>query len=58
MLPGYDLASTVFAIGVKDNHDEFKIRQIGVELAPVPLPAAGFLLLAGLGGLGLARRRR
>jgi hypothetical protein len=30
----------------------------GVALAPVPLPAAAWLLLSGLGGLGAAVRRR
>lgn len=29
-----------------------------VTVAPVPLPAAGFLLLAGLAGLGVTARRR
>jgi len=30
----------------------------GGTMSPIPLPAAGFLMLAGLGGLGLLRRRR
>jgi hypothetical protein len=30
----------------------------GVDVAPVPLPASAWLMLAGLGGVGLSARRR
>ncbi|WP_236019446.1 VPLPA-CTERM sorting domain-containing protein [Fuscibacter oryzae] len=38
----------------KDGH----YSQNLVTVSPVPLPAAGLMLMAGLGGLGLMRRRR
>ena len=33
-------------------------NEIEINVAPIPLPAAGWLMLAGLGGLGLLARRR
>lgn len=35
-----------------------RITDSAPDLAPVPLPAAGWLMLAGIGGLGAARLRR
>ena len=44
-----------------DNWDNFKLKGVKVsyeEVAPVPLPAAGWMLIAAVGGLGAMRRRR
>lgn len=36
----------------------FKLKSITIETAAVPVPAAGLVLVGGLGALGLVRRRR
>jgi hypothetical protein len=37
------------------DYDDLVVR---LDVAPIPLPAAAWLLVAGIGGLGLAARRR
>jgi hypothetical protein len=45
-----------------DNHDDMvvslQILRGGTFVAPVPVPAAGFLLIGALGGLVALRRRK
>lgn len=47
-----------------DNWDNFKLKGVKVsyeemeEISPVPLPAAGWMLIAAVGGMGLMRRRK
>jgi hypothetical protein len=61
LTPGdYDTPFSFF----KDKQEEFEVKNIShVSLyvsnpSPVPLPAAGFLLVGALGGLAALRRRR
>jgi hypothetical protein len=51
-----DVYGTQFLVGTRGNHSAWKLH--GIEVAPIPLPATGLLLLAGLGGLAVMRKRR
>lgn len=54
----YDTAQTASLITLDQaRNDGFSIDGAQIGLAPVPLPASGLLLLAGLGGIAVARRR-
>lgn len=52
--------SSIFGIGAVDSGSEFKIASMTVETSPsvVPLPAAGWALIAGLGALAAVKRRK
>ena len=57
-ISGLDTGS-VFGIGAYHHGSEFKIKAIHFEeVNPIPLPAAGWMLLAGLGGLAAMKRRK
>ncbi|MEO0764752.1 MAG: VPLPA-CTERM sorting domain-containing protein [Pseudomonadota bacterium] len=44
--------------GICTDFNEHDVSLHSFEVAPVPLPAAGWMLLAGVGGLFAARRRK
>ena len=50
----------MFLLGAREYFDAWKLKGVSVELQPsaVPLPAAGWMLIASLAGLGAMRRRR
>lgn len=52
-----DVSATFFGLPLNSG-DGYDIDAIAVTVAPVPLPAAGLMLLGGLAGLGALRARR
>jgi hypothetical protein len=56
---GATVTSLTFVPGsLNDNAGNPDFALAGIDIAAVPVPAAGLLLLTALGGLGLARRRK
>jgi hypothetical protein len=54
---GDDLSGTALVSTDQGSGSTFPTLTV-TEIAPVPLPAAGWMLLAGIGGLGVMARRR
>jgi hypothetical protein len=53
---GGDVVGLAFGIGAIGSNDEFTVS--GLTVSEVPLPAAGWMLLAGMGGLAAMKRRK
>ena len=54
----YSFTGSVLTLGMRVTEPGDWIRVVTASPAPVPLPAAGWMLIAGLGALGAAARRR
>lgn len=55
------VSSNLFGFGAFEHNDDWKLKKVTVkyhETNVVPLPAAGWLLLAGIGGLAAYGRRK
>jgi hypothetical protein len=56
------LTGSIFGFGADSSKDDFKLQSISYtvipKVDPVPLPAAGLMLIAGLGGLAAMKRRK
>lgn len=53
-----DVIASSFSVRAFGFNDDFTLRSFTVEAAPVPLPATALLLLGGLAGFGVLRRRK
>ena len=56
--------SSIFGFGATGYNDDYKLYSVTVswdvpddDMSPVPLPAAAWMLMAGVGGLGALKRR-
>jgi hypothetical protein len=57
---GTPYTGSMFLVGARGADDDWKLKGVKVEYQPsvVPLPAAGWMLLAGLGGIAALKRRK
>ena len=58
VVPGFVGMASIFAIANPNSNDQYRVGAFTVETATVPVPAAGLMLLAGLGGIAAMRRRK
>jgi hypothetical protein len=52
------LTGTFFAFTVKERNDDYYLREITFESRPVPIPGTAVMLVSGIVGLMIIRRRR